>query len=187
MKRILFLLIIILLLSAGCTSNDINSSKENINNSSTDIHKDDKNIIDNNQKYSFGPMADLSKISNDTKQQLQELLNELGDVESDQITFEIIDAGFQEDGGLILDLFIRNGYSYAITNIDCDIKIIKQDKIIASANFQLIEREFGVLPSNTSRPWSIMFFPEDILIENAELKDCTIKAENIQFENVGES
>lgn len=186
MKKIILLLIFILLLFIGCTSNNINSSNKNTTDSSTNPNGN-KNLPVNNQKYSFGPMADLSKIDGETKQQLQDLLNKLGDVEDDQITFHIIDAAFQEDGALILDLFIRNGYPYSIANISCDLQVLEQEDIIASANFELIESEFGVLPAKSSRPWSILFLPEDIVTKEVKSKNYTIKALDILFEHIEES
>ncbi len=182
MKRLIFILIIIWVLFIGCVANNTDSSNKDINNKNVSSENDD--ISKTKQKYSFGPMADLSQINDETKQYLQELINKLGNTKENQIAFNIIDGVFEEDGALVVDLFIRNGYSYSIANISCDFKIIQNGNIIATANFELDEEHFGILSSKDSRPWSLLFFPEDVINKNLKLEGATIEATNIQLEYI---
>lgn len=201
MKKIAFLIIIMLLISVGCDSankdpeknmnsssnNSVDNNVDNNVDNKDDKQKDNINTLEKNQKYSFGPIADLSKIDSATKAKLQDYLNKLGNPEKDTIGFKIIDGYFQEDGTLVLDLFIRNGYDYSIANIESDLEIVNEGKVIASANFELSEEEFGVLKSNESRPWTILFYPEDIVNTETEQKSFEIKARDILFEHIEES
>lgn len=193
MKKMAFFIIIIMLISVGCDSSNkdpeknINSlSNKNVDNKVNNNDDKDNNIntVEKNQKYSFGPIADLSKIDNETKVKLQECLNRLGNPEKDTMGFKIIDGYFDQDGALVLDLFIRNGYDYSIANIESDLEIVHEGKVVASANFNLSEEEFGVLKSNESRPWTILFYPEDIVSTEIDLKGLEIKARDILFEHV---
>lgn len=176
-------LIYFIFLLIGCNSNDTSSSSKKI---------DNKPIINKpvvkNQKYSFGPMADLSKIDDETKKKLQNVLNNLGDSEKDAISFNPIGVYYNKDGSLIIDLFIRNGNSYSVFNIDSQLDVVKDGKIIASASFNFIKEDFGVLEPNTSRPWTILYYPEDLKVKDTEMKDVelsnkiVLNGKNIQYE-----
>lgn len=143
--------------------------------------KDNERFIEN-QKYSFGPMADLSKVDNETKSRLQQKLNNMGNVPKDELTFNPIKAYCNKDGSLVVDLFIRNGHKESIFNIDAKLKLVKSGRVIAEAPFNFIKDEFGVIDYNDSRPWTILYYPEDVRIKDVKLDGYTIEVENIQYE-----
>lgn len=174
MKRIMAFIISFIFFLTGCA---IHNKMDSSNTSS-----ENKKICKKNQKYSFGPTADLSKISNEKKIKLQNLLNNLGNVPNDMVTFNPINSYYNDDGSLTVNLFIRNGHKEAIFNIDVNLKLIKDGKVIASAPFSFIKEEFGVIESNDSRPWTILYYPEDIHIKDVKLDSYVIEGENIQYE-----
>lgn len=175
MKRILTLmLILVVFLFTSCgIQNNQNSSNNSLK---------DKNVPKINQKYSFGPLADLAKINDKKKEELQNLLNGLGNVSKDKVSFNPINARFNKDGSLIVDLFIRNGHEESIFNIDVRLNLIEDGRVVASAPFSFIREEFGVLEPNTSRPWSILYYPEDLKEKNIKIDKISIEGENIQYE-----
>ncbi|ABK60488.1 SLAP domain-containing protein [Clostridium novyi] len=175
MKRILTLMLIsFIFLFTGC---GIQKNQNSSNNSLKD-----KNVPKVNQKYSFGPLADLAKINDKKKEELQNVLNNLGDISKDQVSFNPINARFNQDGSLIVDLFIRNGHEESIFNIDVRLNLIENGRVVASAPFSFTKEEFGVLESNNSRPWSILYYPEDLKEKNIKIDSISIEGENIQYE-----
>lgn len=176
MRRVIILILLTFLL-LGCTASKVSSPNESI-----EKNEPVSEPILKKQQYSFGPMADLSKIDDKTKQELQDQLDRLGDPPKDRVTFNGISAFYDEDGSLVVDLFIRNGYSYPVFNLEATLDIIENGKIIASAPFSFILHDFGELPSNTSRPWTILYYPEDIKDKQSELIEYDIKVSNLQYE-----
>lgn len=178
MKKAIILIILSIILFSACSKNNISSS----NNRDNEIQgiQDNKNI--KNQKYSFGPMADLSMIDAETKKGLQEFLNNLGDVPKDTITFNIMKAELMEDGSIAVDLFVRNGHTYDVFNIDTRLELIENNKVVATAQFEFAKDEFGVLPKDNSRPWTILYYPEDVKDNNFQIKDVTIKVDKYEYE-----
>ncbi|KEI05573.1 SLAP domain-containing protein [Clostridium botulinum] len=174
MKRMVAFIISFIFFLTGCAMhNKMDSSNTSLEN---------KEISKKNQKYSFGPIADLSKISDKKKIELQNSLNSFGDVPNNVVTFNPINAYYNDDGSLAIDLFVRNGHKEAIFNIDVNLKLIKDGKVIASAPFSFVKEEFGVIESNNSRPWTILYYPEDIHIKDVKLDSYVIEGENIQYE-----
>lgn len=186
MKKIIILIISLMyfvFLFIGCNPNDTSSSSKKINNKPI-VNKP----VVKNQKYNFGPMADLAKIDDETKMKLQNILNNLGESKKDSISFNIIGVSYNKDGSLIVDLFIRNGNSYSVFNIDSQLDVIKDGKSIASASFNFIKEDFGTLEANTSRPWTILYYPEDLKVKDTEIKDkellgkIVLNGKKVQYE-----
>ncbi|MFU0824818.1 SLAP domain-containing protein [Clostridium sp.] len=177
MKRAIMLILVTFLL-VGCMTNKVSSSNEGIQNNNEPVSESTLK----KQQYSFGPMADLSRIDDATKQELQNHLDKLGDPPTNRITFNGISAFYNEDGSLLVDIFIRNGYSYSVFNLEATLDIIKDGKIIASAPFYFNVQEFGELPSNVSRPWTILYYPEDIKFKENQLSEFDINVNNLQYE-----
>lgn len=175
MKRMLTLIIIsFIFLLTGCVAQkNPNSSNNSLKNN---------NVSQVNQKYSFGPVADLAKINDKKKEELQSVLNGLGDIPKDKILFNSINARFNQDGSLIVDLFVRNGHEESIFNIDVRLNLIEDGKVVASAPFSFTREEFGVLESKNSRPWTILYYPEDLKEKNIKIDSISIEGENIQYE-----
>lgn len=172
MKKIISLLTIFIVLFSGCSSSVAKSYKDDDN-----IKKEQKEQqVVVNQQYSFGPAADLSVIDNETKKEIQEFLNTLGDMPKDTISFNSMELRYLEEGEIVIDLVIRNGYSYPIYNIDAKLDIAVNEEIVASGDFFFSEEDFGVLPPNMSRPWSIIYYPEDIKNKGIKLENYAIKS-----------
>lgn len=172
MKKIISLIIIFIILFSGCNSSPAKSYNDDDN-----IKKDQteqKVVV--NQQYSFGPAADLSVIDNETKKEIQEILNKLGDMPKDTISFNSMEIRYLEEGAIVIDLLIRNGYSYPIYNIDAKLDIAVNEEVVASGDFFFAKEEFGVLPPNMSRPWSIIYYREYIENKEIKLENYTIKS-----------
>lgn len=175
MRKVIIMLLLVFSL-LGCTANNV-SSPNNIE----DINPAPEVTI-KKQQYSFGPMADLSMIDDSTKEGLQNYLDKLGDPSKDTITFNGIDYYYSEDGSLFIDLFVRNGHSYSVFNVNITLDIIQDGKVIASAPFTFTLGDFGELPANMSRPWTILYYPEDIKDKKTKLMKFDIKARDLQYE-----
>lgn len=172
MKKIISLIIIFIILFSGCNSSVAKSYKDVDN-----IKKEQKEQkVVANQQYSFGPAADLSVIDDETKKEIQEFLNKLGDIPKDTISFNSMGIRYLEEGAIVIDLLIRNGYSYPIYNIDAKLDIVVNEEVVASGDFFFSKEDFGVLPANMSRPWSIIYYPEEIKNKEIELENYTIKS-----------
>lgn len=172
MKKIISLIAIFIILFSGCNSSVAKSYKD-VDNIKKE-KKEQKIVV--NQQYSFGPAADLSAIDDETKKEIQEFLNKLGDMPKDTISFNSMGIRYLEEGSIVIDLLIRNGYSYPIYNIDAKLDIAVNEEVVASGDFFFSKEEFGVLPPNMSRPWSIMYYPEDIKNKEIRLENYTIKS-----------
>ncbi len=172
MKKIISLIAIFIILLSGCNSSAAKSYKD-VDNIKKE-KKEQKVVV--NQQYSFGPAADLSAIDDETKKEIQEFLNKLGDMPKDTISFNSMGIRYLEEGSIVIDLLIRNGYSYPIYNIDAKLDIAVNEEVVASGDFFFSKEEFGVLPPNMSRPWSIMYYPEDIKNKEIRLENYTIKS-----------
>jgi len=199
------LLALILLLSIvivfGC------SSKKGVTDKSNDedkvVEKNDETVKENNdegsneeeseavatedegvpvyQEYSFAPTADLANIDDQTKDELQQILNSLGDPQKGTITFIGFDAVYNNDGSLTITTFVRNGFDYSVYNLEGQIKVQTMDgEIIASGNFTFPEGEFGILDASMSRPWSLTFLPDTIYNSQADLTEYIIQS-NINY------
>lgn len=177
-KGIMFILLAFLLI--GCTAN----KPSNLNNidKENDTPVVEPEPIERKQQYSFGPIADLSRIDDSTKEHLQSYLDKLGDPIKDIITFNGISTFYDDDGYLYVDLFIRNGCSYSVFNINATLDIIEDGHVIASAPFVFTVRDFGELESNMSRPWTILYYPEDVKNINAKLTKVEIQVRDLQYE-----
>ena len=176
MKRVIILISLIFLL-LGCTADKVNSPNESLE----EVKPAVEHVL-KKQQYSFGPMADLSVIDEKTKQELQSKLNRLGDPVKDKIDFNEISAVYDEDGALFVDIFVRNGYSNPVFNIEATLDVVENGKVIASAPFKFTLDEFGELQEGTSRPWTIYYYPEDVKNRESKLKEYTIEVSNIQYE-----
>lgn len=172
MKKIISLIAIFMILFSGCNSSVAKSYKDV--DSIKKEKKEQKVVV--NQQYSFGPAADLSAIDDETKKEIQEFLNKLGDTPKDTISFNNMGIRYLEEGSIVIDLLIRNGYSYPIYNIEAKLDIAVNKEVVASGNFFFSKEEFGVLPPNMSRPWSIMYYQEDIKNKEIRLENYTIKS-----------
>ncbi|KOA18314.1 hypothetical protein CLHOM_32110 [Clostridium homopropionicum DSM 5847] len=180
MKKLIILIILpILVLFFGCSKNNTNLSDKDKGNEAPVT--DDNNIV-KNQKYSFGPMADASKIDDETKRYLQDFLNKLGDPTKDKITFEVMRTKYESDGSLMVDIFIRNGNPETVFNIDTTLQLIENDVVIATADFKFTLEDFGKLPKDTSRPWTILYFPEDMKNKDIKIKNPIIKSTKCEYE-----
>lgn len=172
MKKIISLIIIFIILFSGCSSSPAKSYNDD--NNIKKEQKEQKVIV--NQQYSFGPAADLSVIDNETKKEIQEFLNKLGDMPKDAISFNSMELRYLEEGAIVIDLLVRNGKKYPIYNIDAKLDIAVNEEVVASGDFFFSKEDFGVLPPNMSRPWSIMYYPEDIKNKEIKLQNYTIKS-----------
>lgn len=176
MKRAIILISLTFFL-LGCTADKVSSPNNDLkNNMAVENH------ISKQQHYSFGPIADVSKIDKKTKEELQNKLNSLGDPIRDKLTFYVLDCYYDEDGGLFVDVFIRNGYSYPVFNINATLDIINGDQLVATADFDFTSEEFGSLSENDSRPWTIYYYPEDIKNKETNLSQVEIHVSNLQYE-----
>jgi SLAP domain-containing protein len=148
----------------------------------SDVNKTNKNNIvnkeDNNppmQKFTFGPKVSETEVSEETKNELQKYINELGEPKKDNISFDGFSAKFKEDDALILSVFVRNGYDYSVYNLDVKVDIKNNGEVIASANFKLTEEEFGILNGKESRVWNLVYEPEHVLKKDTELKEYILE------------
>ncbi|MBB6453984.1 SLAP domain-containing protein [Salirhabdus euzebyi] len=127
------------------------------------------------QLYDFGPTVDASTIDQATKDQIQLIVNELGDP-AEGIQFNGIGAGYLEDGTLQINVLVRNGYDHKVWGIDAELKVTDSngEEIIAAANFSFPEEDFGVLNPGSSRFWSLYFGPEFVFNPNFDLTNYMI-------------
>lgn len=167
MKRILSFVLLFCFLITGCTS--VNSK----NNNSDKANKKEDKVI--HQKYSFGPNTDSSSVSPEVKDKLQEHIDKLGDPEKDDIIFNGVSAKFQEDGSLELIVFIRNGYSYSVRDIEAKVDVKKNNEVVATANFILSKDVFGILEAKESRIWTLIYKPENVLKHEVNLTEYILE------------
>lgn len=156
-----------------------------VNENKNDLQSDNNNRVINKesavkdslvpQKYSFGPKVKEEEVSEETKKELQVHLNKLGNPEKDNISFNGFSAKFRQDGALVLSVFIRNGYSYTVGDIEAKVDLKKHNEVIASATFNLTEDEFGPLNPGESRVWNLVYEPQHILNKNVDLKEYLLE------------
>lgn len=179
MKKLIILIILpILVMFFGCSKNITNHSNKDKGN---EAPVTDDNTA-KNQKYSFGPMADTSKIDDETKKYLQSFLNKLGDPAKDKITFEVMSTKYESDGSLVVDVFVRNGNPETVFNIDTTLQLIENNVVIATADFKFNLEDFGNLPKDISRPWTILYYPEDMKNKGIKIKNPIIKPTKCEYE-----
>ncbi len=128
------------------------------------------------QTYTFGRLVDASKISEKTKDELQRIVNSLGDPPKSRITFNGFRTYYGIDDCLNIDVFVRNGYDYAVRNLEATVKIKEGSEIIAATVVSLPTEYFGEIKANSSKVWTITFKQEQILKKGAKLATYTIES-----------
>lgn len=122
----------------------------------------------------------LENLSEEILTMVQNALNESGDIQKDTISFvglQSVDTG--EDNKLMLDVFIRNGFEYAVSNLNGDVEVIVQevtidedgneqinDITIAKADFKLAE--VGQIPAGSTVTWSLIYNEEFIFVDDIQ-------------------
>lgn len=116
------------------------------------------------------------QLSEEQKEQLEELFNGLGDVPLSSLNFTGISANFLEDGSLNVMAFIRNGYNQDVTISQLPLQVLdRKKKVVAKGTFAL--GEFTV-KTNTTKPWSFTF--SDVLLSEEERNMNTWKIVIVQ-------
>ena len=128
------------------------------------------------QTYTFGRLVDASKISQKTKDELQRILNNLGDPPKNRITFNGFRTYYGKDGSLNIDVFVRNGYDYAVRNLEATLEVKVGTETIAAAVVSMPTEYFGKIQANSSKVWTITFKQEQILKKDAKLDTFTIES-----------
>ena len=132
-----------------------------------------------NQKWSFGPNVDTSAVDKSEKRRLQKLINDMGEPVNG-VSFTGYHAYYTEDGGLIIEGFLRNNTGYKIFNIYGNISIKKDNEIVASSYFTFFEADFGILKNKTSRQWTLKFTPEFVNMYDVDLSEYIV-ATDLQY------
>lgn len=107
-------------------------------------------------------------ITDELKNKLQEVLNNLGDPKKGMISTKCVNSVYLEDGSLKLSIFVRNGFDYPIKNIRGNVyfKTLNGEDI-AQGYFEMFEEEFGILNPNESRVSRLVFPPNMVLKKDA--------------------
>jgi len=175
MKKGIILIIICFLFTACGRANENKNNLQNDNKNS--VINNESTVKDNlvPQKYTFGPKVKEEEVSEETKKELQTHLNKLGNPEKDNISFNGFSAKFRQDGALVLSVFIRNGYSYIVHDIEAKVDLKKHNEVIATATFNLTEDEFGSLNPGETRVWNLVYEPQHILNKNVDLNEYLLE------------
>ena len=128
--------------------------------------------------YSLSPKEDISKFTQEIKDDLQRKLEELPSAPSG-VSFSGYDAKYDDEGGFIIYGFLRNKTGRTIYNIKGEITASTDYLTIASGNFEFTEEAFGKLENGDSRPWTLTFTQEYVvnIIAKKDLYKYSIEGE----------
>lgn len=86
------------------------------------------------------------------------MLNDLGDPQRDKVTFNGFFARYNTNSDLLIDVFVRNGFSVTVQDFHGCIQVMTPERhVIAVDDFKFLSNQFGELPSGVSRPWTLFF------------------------------
>ncbi|WP_182101543.1 SLAP domain-containing protein [Niallia taxi] len=163
MKYLRYGILILLVFSilSGCGNNDEN--KEETKQEET-------------KKQSLTVAPGQEKPDEKRMDELQTKLNELGDAPESRVSFTGVDAKFQDDGSLVIEGFVRNGFDYTIKNLAGELKVLdnRDNEPIASEPFTLSEDKFGKLKSGESRLWAFTLKAESVKNKENDLKNYVV-------------
>lgn len=155
------LILLVFSIVSGCANND--EKKEETKQEET-----------KEQPLTMAP--DQEKPDEKRMDKLQTKLNELGNAPESRVSFTGVDAKFQEDGSLVIEGFVRNGFEYAVKNLAGEMRVLdnRDNEPIAAEPFALTEDKFGELKSGESRLWTFTLKPESIKNKENDLKNYVV-------------
>ncbi|PER28977.1 MULTISPECIES: accessory Sec system S-layer assembly protein [Bacillus] len=108
-----------------------------------------------------------SQITNETKEQLQQLVANLTPPEEKEVNFFGLQTHRESNGDLHISILIRNGYNQNIRLDQMPLHISDASgDVIAKGNFKLDNFE---VKANSSKPWTFTFNPNSILKDELDL------------------
>lgn len=108
-------------------------------------------------EFSFAKDVDMNTVSQETMRRLQNILNEIGHPPQNTITVAPFNARFDDEGNLLVETFVQNGYYYAIYDLDIFVEIYVGEELLASSDFFMEADYYGPLASGVSRPMTFIF------------------------------
>lgn len=156
MKKLMFTLIFVLFTLLCACSSKVNSTPE---------------YSEQAAAYEIAKGVNLSSTQ---KADLEKMLRDAGKPRENEVSILPLDAMCYPDGAIDLYVLVRNGFSHSINKIYGNIDIKVQDKIIASKYFELNPNNFGVLPPDKSRCYSLKFPKDHVFVKDFSFKDLTI-------------
>ncbi|MGE7863014.1 accessory Sec system S-layer assembly protein [Bacillus mobilis] len=108
-----------------------------------------------------------SQITNETKQQLQQLVSNLTPPGETEVNFFGLQTNLEENGDLHISILIRNGYNQTIRLEQMPLHISDASgEVIAKGNFKLGNFE---VKANSSKPWTFTFNAASVLKKELDL------------------
>jgi SLAP domain-containing protein len=187
MKKITtaLLSLLFLLLLGACSSQEVTKDEEaktaeatkeetNYDNETVTAEAEEPSLKE--QPIEFSPEV-LESASEETINEVKNVLNTLGDAPKDTITFNGMYVYEEEkaNGIFKMDVFIRNGFDFPVDNLNGDVSVTIQHKNeegkevdleIADANFDL--SDVGTVQAGSTKVWTLIFNPEYVLVDNLE-------------------
>ena len=129
---------------------------------------------------SYGPNAlDSEKTSSMTAEHERriKIIDENGGIR-EGVNFVGYHARFNSDGDLVVDGYMRNFTGHEIYDITGNITVSNMnDDHIGSAYFEFMEKDFGSLENEKSRPWRIIIDKDYVNVEITDLSKFKVKTE----------
>jgi SLAP domain-containing protein len=129
---------------------------------------------------SYGPNAlDSEKTSSMTAEHERriKIIDENGGIR-EGVNFVGYHARFNDDGDLVVDGYMRNFTGHEIYDITGNITVSNMnDDHIGSAYFEFMEKDFGSLKNEKSRPWRIIIDKDYVNVEITDLSKFKVKTE----------
>lgn len=145
------------------------SASENIDETEAEI------VPEFNQPLSFAGSESMPEAN---RIWAQEMLNDLGPAPEGSISINGFNAWYNDDGSLVVEAFVRNGYerNMYIQQIELTIVIVdnnENERVVASAFFGGFP--FGTILPTQSVGWAFTFPHEQVLIHDADLSSYILR------------
>jgi len=112
-------------------------------------------------------------LSTEQKEALQKIVKTLPKLNDREVNFNGFQIKPNDDGGLAVSLFIRNGHSQHITLEQLPLEVLDATgDLVARGSFKLNELQ---VKANTSKPWTFIFPKEMIQLEQPDFSKWTVR------------
>lgn len=129
------------------------------------------------QEYTYGPWGQTHTVSKTIKNELQRLINGLGNPPANTISVKGINAYYQKNGTLVVTAFVRNGEDFPVSDISGRIRIEEHGQIIAAAEFTMSQEQFGILDPGVSEVWNFYYAPSTVYNHTANLQRYHVQSD----------
>lgn len=137
-------------------------------------------FVESQSDISYGPKALESEMTDEKTAEHEERIKKIDENGGirEGVNFVGYNAGFNDNGDLIVDGYMRNFTGHEVYDITGNITVTTANgDNVGGAYFEFPVEDFGSLKNGKSRPWRLIFSNDYVNVEVTDLSSFTIKTE----------